>query len=185
MPSPLCVAGGGSNEIVSITTTVDQTAVTEQTHAIMTILANSVSVGTTWRIRVWGNVDNGTTAITFTPRLRWVTSGSAPSTGVALLATPTFANSTTLNTNRAIFIEAAVTIRTVGATGSAVAAISYTERSTSTTGVETDHTDNSGVTAVTIDTTAAKDLVLSWTLSATTGTPHMRTIGGWIELVKA
>jgi hypothetical protein len=38
---------------------------------------------------------------------------------------------------------------------------------------------------VTIDTTANKDLVISWTLSATTGTPHLRTIGGYGELVKA
>jgi hypothetical protein len=146
----------------------------------MTILANSVSVGTTWRIHIWGNVDNGTTAITFTPRIRW--GGTA---GVALLATPTFANSTTLNTNRAIELLGLVTIRTIGATGTAVASMAYTERSTSATGVETRREDNSGATAVTIDTTANKDLVLSWALSATTGTPHMRTIGGYIELVKA
>jgi hypothetical protein len=185
MPAPICVAGGGANEIVTITATTTQTAVTETAHATMTILANSVSVGTTWRIHIWGNVDNGTTAITFTPRIRWVTTGSAPSTGVALLATPTFANSTTANTNRAIELIGLVTIRTIGATGTAVAAMAYTERSTSTTGVETRREDNSGATAVTIDTTVSKDLVLSWTLSATTGTPVMRTIGGYVELVKA
>jgi hypothetical protein len=60
----------------------------------------------------------------------------------------------------------------------------YLERATSTTEVETVHADNSGTTAVTIDTTANKDLVLTWALSATTGTPHMRTIGGFIEVVK-
>jgi hypothetical protein len=185
MPSTLCVAGGGANEIVSITTTVDQTAVTETSHGQMTILPNSVAIGTTWKIHLWGNVDNGTTAITFTPRVRWVTSGSAPSTGVALLAVPTFASSTTLNTNRAYQVIATVTIRTVGATGTAVTEMSYTELCTSTTGLDTSHPDNSGVTAVPIDTTVAKDLVFSWTLSATTGTPHIRTFGGYATLEKA
>jgi hypothetical protein len=60
----------------------------------------------------------------------------------------------------------------------------YVERSTSTTGVETTHVDNSGATAVAIDTTVNKDLDLTWALSATTGTPHIRTISGTIEVVK-
>jgi hypothetical protein len=41
------------------------------------------------------------------------------------------------------------------------------------------------VTAVTIDTTANKDLILTWALDLTTGAPHVRTIGGYCELVKA
>jgi hypothetical protein len=174
------VAGGGANEIVSITATTTQNVTTETAHATMTILANSVSVGTTWRIYIWGNVDNGTTAVTFTPRIRW--GGTA---GTSLLATPTFTSSTTLNVNRAYALAAKVTIRTIGATGTATCDMVYVERSTSTTGIETCHADNSGATAVVIDTTAQKDLVLSWTLSVTTGAPVIRTIGGYVELVKA
>jgi hypothetical protein len=184
MPAPICVAGGGANEIVTITSTTDQTATTETAHATMTILANSISVGTTWRMYAWGNTDNGTTAITFTPRIRWVTSGSAPSTGVQLLTEP-FTASTTTNTNSQWALGAKVTIRTIGATGTAVCDMVYVERASSATEVETAHADNSGVTAVTIDTTVAKDLVLSWELNVTTGAPHVRTIGGYIELVKA
>jgi hypothetical protein len=184
MPSTLCVAGGGLNEVMSITTTVDQTATTETTHASLAILANSVSIGTTWRFYMWGNVDNNTTAITFTPRIRWVTSGGAPSTGVEITLAP-FTASTTLNVNREFSLGGKMIIRTIGATGSAVGEMAYIERSTSTTGVETAHVENSGVSAVAIDTTVAKDLVLSWTLSAATGVPHIRTIGGYAELVKA
>jgi hypothetical protein len=179
MPAPVCVAGGGVNEVMSITATVDQTATAEAAHAALTILANSVSIGTTWRFYVWGNIDNGTTAITFTPRIRWGGTG-----GVQLITEP-FTASTTANTNRQWSLGAKVTIRTIGATGTAVCEMAYIERSTSTIGVETAHVDNSGVTAVTIDTTANKDLVLSWALSLTTGTPHVRTIGGYGELVKA
>jgi hypothetical protein len=141
--------------------------------------ANSAAVGTVYRIHASGNVDNGTTGITFTPRIRWGGTG-----GVSLLATPTFTASTTSNTNRAYEVTAYVTIRTTGATGTAVAEIKYIERSFNSLGAEVSHADNSGTTAVTIDTTANKDLDLTWALSATTGTPHIRTISGTIEVVK-
>jgi hypothetical protein len=179
MPSPLCVAGGGINEISTITATVDQTATTETVHVGLTILANSVSVGTTWRLYCWGNIDNNTTAITFTPRIRW------GGTGGVEFANEPFTASTTANTNRQFALGGKVTIRTIGATGTAVAEMVYIERSTTTTGIETAHVDNSTATATTIDTTANKDLVFTWTMSAATGTPHVRTIGGYAELVKA
>jgi hypothetical protein len=179
MPSTLCVAGGGLNEIMSITSTVDQTATTETVHATITVLANSVSVGTTWRFYMWGNIDNNTTAITFTPRIRWGGTG-----GVEVTVAP-FTASTTLNTNRDFSLGGKLIIRTIGATGTAVGEMAYIERSTSTTGVETAHIENSGATAVTIDTTAQKDLVLTWAMNLSTGTPHVRTIGGYGELVKA
>lgn len=179
MPAPVCVAGGGINEISSITATVSQTATAETVHALLTILANTVSIGTTWRFYTWGNIDNGTTAITFTPRIRW------GGTGGVEFANEPFTASTTANTNRQFALSARVTIRTVGATGTAVADMVFVERSSSATGLETGHVDNSTATATTIDTTAQKDLVLTWTLSATTGTPVVRTIGGYAELVKA
>jgi len=163
----------------TVTTTVDQTAITDTVHIKYTVPANSVAVGTVFRIHTWGNIDNGTTAITFTPKLKW---GSSP-----ILATPTFNASTTANTNRAYSFDAMVTIRTLGSglAGSAMAESHYIERSTSTTGVETTHADNTGATAVTsCDTTVASDLSLTWAMSSTTGTPHIRTFGGTIEVVK-
>jgi hypothetical protein len=165
----------------SVTSTVDQTATTETAHVVYTVPANSAAVGTVYRIHASGNVDNGTTGITFTPRIRW--GGTA---GTQLLATPTFTASTTANTNRAYVMDATVTIRAIGNTlsGLAVAETRYVERSTSTTGVETTHVDNSGTTAIAIDTTVNKDLDLTWSLSATTGTPHIRAISGAVEVVK-
>jgi hypothetical protein len=179
VPSPLCVAGGGINEISTITTTVDQTATTETVHATLTVLANSVSVGTTYRFYTWGNVDNNTTPITFTARVRWGGTG-----GVELFNEP-FTSSTTLNVNRPISLAAKVTIRTIGATGTAVAEMVFMERSTDAAGAATAHIDNSGATAVVIDTTANKDLVVTWQMNLSTGAPHIRTIGGYAELVKA
>jgi hypothetical protein len=55
----------------SVTSTVDQTATTETAHVVYTVQANSAAVGTVYRIHASGNVDNGTTGITFTPRIRW------------------------------------------------------------------------------------------------------------------
>lgn len=165
--------------VASVTSTVDQTATTETAHVSYTIPANSAAIGRVYHIHASGNVDNNTTAITFTPRIRWGGTG-----GVSLLAIPTFAASTTPNTNRAYVLDGYVTVRTTGATGTAVAEMRYSERSTSTTGVETVHEDNSGTTAVTIDTTANKDLDLTWTLSDTTGAPHIRTISGYVSVEK-
>lgn len=180
MPAPLCVAGGGANEIGAVGSTVTQTATTETVHVTMTVLANSVSVGTTWRFYAWGECDNGTTAIIFTPRIRW--GGVA---GTVLVDQAPFTSSTTANTLKAFAIGGKVSIRSIGATGAAVAEMVVIERTSSATSTEAAHVENSGQTAVTIDTTASKDLVLTWTLSATTGTPAVRTLGGYVELVKA
>jgi hypothetical protein len=179
MPSPLCVAGGGINEISTVTVTVDQTATTETIHVQLNVLANSVSVGTTWRFYSWGNIDNNTTAITFTPRIRW------GGTGGVEFANEPFIGSTTANNAMPFALGAKVTIRTIGATGKAVADMVYIERTSSATGVETAGVKNSTATETTIDTTADKILCLTWAMNLSTGAPHIRTIGGYAELVKA
>jgi hypothetical protein len=165
---------------VSLTSVLDQSATAETVHIAYTLPANSVAVGTVLRIHVSGNVDNPVTnTVTCTPRIRW-----GGLTGTLLLATPTFTSSATANTNRAYVLDGTVTILTVGASGTAVSEMRYTERSTSATGVETTHADNSGVTPVTIDTTTAKDLALTWQMAVISGTVHIRTISGTIEVVK-
>lgn len=165
--------------VATITATVDQTAVTETAHATYTVPANTVAIGTTFRIVLWGNMDNGTTAITFTPRIRW--GGTA---GTQLIANPLTASTTTAGTDRRWKYEGYVTIRTIGASGTAVCQLSKAEHTTNGLGAITLDDGNSGTTAVTIDTTANKDLVFTWTLSSTTGTPHVRTIGGTIEAIQ-
>jgi hypothetical protein len=42
----------------------------------------------------------------------------------------------------------------------------------------------SGATALNIDTTINKDIALTWTISSPSGTPHVRTFGGVIEIVE-
>lgn len=167
--------------MASVTATVDQTAVAEQTHVTYTVPANTAAIGTTYRISAWGNIDNPvTTAIVFTPIIRW--GGSA---GVTLQNGPALTASTTANTNRQWSFVAMVTIRTIGATGTAFTSVDHwIERSSGVGGAPNVLETNSGATGVTIDTTANKDLVLDFTLSAITGTPHIRTIGGTVEVVK-
>jgi len=172
-------AGNVSSTQTTVTTTVDQTATAETAHAVYTVPANSVNIGTTFRITAWGDIDNGTTAITYTPRIRW--GGTA---GTQLLATPTIVSTTTALTNKTWKVHALVTIRTTGATGTAMAQSTLSNHTANTTGAYAADEASSGGTAVTIDTTANKDLDLTWTLSATTGTPHVRTYGAAIELLK-
>jgi hypothetical protein len=159
---------------VAVTSTVDQTATTETAHVTYTVPANAVSAGTTFRIAAWGNTDSGT-SIGFTPRLRW--GGTA---GTALLTGTNFTTGSA-QTNKDWKLEGYVTIRTAGATGTAVSTMGWESYNS---GSYVSNMNTSGITAVTIDTTASKDLVLTFVLSATTGTPHVRTIGGTIEVVK-
>jgi hypothetical protein len=162
----------------SVITTVDQTATTETAHVTYTVPANSVAAGTTFRISAWGNMDIGGTAVGYTPRIRWGGTG-----GVALIATPLVTGSAATGTNKSWKSEAYVTIRSTGASGTATCALGVEHHMGTLFTYGSDEAD-SGATPVTIDTTASKDLALTWTLSVTTGTPHVRTIGGVIEVVK-
>ena len=172
----------GTNMVAStlpygvVTTTVDQTATAEQAHVVYTVPAANASAGTTFRLTAWGDIDNGTTAITFTPRLRWGGTG-----GTQLLATPTIVGTTTAQTNKAWRVVALVTVRTTGSSGSCWPQMAVSNHTASSTGVYAAD-ESTATAAVTINTTAANnDLDLTWTLSATTGTPHVRTYGGFVE----
>lgn len=164
---------------VSVTSTVDQTATTETAHVTYTVNANTVSVGTTFRITAWGDMDNGSTAITFTPRIRWGGTG-----GTQLIATPAVTSINAVLANKTWRASALVTIRTTGATGTATCSLMVSNHNSTVLGPFVQDEADSGGTAVTIDTTANKDLALTWALSSTTGTPHVRTYGGSIEVVK-
>lgn len=165
--------------VAALTATVDQTNNVEIVHLSFTVPANTCKIGTTYRIVAWGDMDNGTTAITFTPRVRW--GGAA---GVQLIATPTVVGTTTAQSNKTWKANAEITIRTVGATGTAFCSLKVSNHTASSSGVYGTDEADSGGTGVTIDTTLNKDLAFSWQLSATTGTPHVRTYGGYVELVK-
>lgn len=160
--------------------TTDQAVTTETDHFSYFAPANSVLGSTTFRITAWGTIDNGTTAVTFTPRIRWGGVG-----GVVIIATPVIVGTTTAQTDRAWSIEAYVVFSAVGASGTVRARMTLREHTSLTTGAHvTDTANTGGVDITSIDTTAGKDLVLSWTMSSVTGSPHVKTHGGLIERIR-
>jgi hypothetical protein len=187
---PLPIAGTGtitlpqqggveaSNGVV--TSTVTQTAITETAHVVYTVPAGTARVGTTFRIVGWGNADNGTTAITYACRIRWGGTGGVNLTSPNLQ----FIGTTTAQTNKSWKAVALVTIRTIGATGTAFVSNDLINHTASSTGVFGEDALDSGATGVTINTTTSNDLDLTWTLSATTGAPVIRTLGGFVETIQ-
>jgi hypothetical protein len=168
--------------VATVTANVDQTATTETVHVVYTAPGNSAQVGTVYHIHASGNVDNGTTAVTYTPKIRWGGTGGVDIMGLNVAA---FTSTTTAGVSRPYVFDARLTIRTIGASGTAMAEYTYIERTTSATStVETTHTTNSGPTTGTVDTTANKDLAVTWSLSTTTGTPHIRTFTGYVEVIQ-
>jgi hypothetical protein len=161
----------------AVTSTTDQTATAETMHFFYTLPANAAIVGSTYRITAWGNIDNGTTPITYTPRIKW--GGTA---GATLIGLPTILGTTTALTNKDWYLVANVTIRTTGTTGTAVANMSLSNHTAQTSGAFSQDQATSGATAVTLNTAVTRDFGLSWQMSATTGTPHVRTFGGYIEV---
>lgn len=176
------VNGTRTGGAVTVTATVDQTATTETAHITYTVPANTAQVGTVYHIHLSGNVDNGTTGITYTPKVRW-----GGTSGVDLLSiggATNFISPTATRANAAYVMDARVTVRAIGATGNAVTEISYVEKTSAATAIETTHASNNGVGAINIDTTSNKDLVLTFAMSSTTGTPHIRTISGNVETIQ-
>jgi hypothetical protein len=162
----------------SVTNTVDQTAVTETAHVIFTVPANSAAVGTIYQIVAWGNIDNNTTAVTFQPRIRWGGTG-----GTQVLVGPAIVGTTTALTNKSFYVTANVSVRSIGATGTVTANMFVANHTANTTGAYAADENDTGGTPVTVNTSTNSDLDLTWTLSVVTGTPHVRTLGGWIELI--
>jgi hypothetical protein len=162
------------------TTTTDQTAVTETTHFSIPIAAGSV-VGTTWKVTVWGNADNGATATQFLSSLRW---GGLTGTGIS--SSPAFTSPAVVHTNLPWRIEFLVVITSVGTNGTArTVSVTHETITTGVPGSDTSWVLSSGATDVAnVNTTIATTLVVTWLMSTITGAPHIRTFGGVAELVR-
>jgi hypothetical protein len=167
--------------VATVLANVDQTSTSETVHVTFTVPGNSAVVGTVYHIHASGNIDNPTSLVTFTPKIRWGGTGGVDFLGLNVVA---FTASTTANSNRPYVMDARVTIRTIGASGTAMCEYSYTETSTNTAILAVTHVGNSGSSAGTIDTTTNKDLVLTWSLNTATGTPHIRTFTGNVEVIQ-
>ncbi len=163
----------------SVTSDVDQTSTSETIHVSFSVPGNSVSAGTVFRIWAYGDMDQGTSGIQFTPRIRW--GGVA---GTLVLTGPTLNGPTgSAGTLKVWKAEVYLTIRSVGASGSAHAVFGLEHHMGSGYAYGADVTANAG-SPVTIDTTTTKVLALTWLLSSASGSPHVRTRGGGVEVVK-
>lgn len=162
--------------------TVDQTATAETTH-VAGFGSNGNIYGViiqAMRIKLWGTMDNNTTPITFTPIVRWAASAGSPASGTLILTGPAIVSSSSANTNKEWEIEVDLEFTGSGASATCRASMRVIEKTTSSTGVVTISMTNTGTSDVTFDGTAARKFLVSATLSATTGTPHMRTFGATI-----
>lgn len=132
----------------------------------LTTPANTVAAGSMFRITLKGYETNGTTGINWTFRVRW---GGVAGTQLYSIV---FASTTTAHTDNPVNLEFLVTIQTIGGTGTAVVSCSGDECFTTGTANTPKLVVGAQAAAVTIDTTASKDLVLTLELSATTGSPQ-------------
>jgi hypothetical protein len=119
-------------------------------------------VGSTFKITMPFYNTNSTTARTLEIRIRWGGVG-----GVVLGAVLTLVGTTTAHTDTGNFYTALVTIRTTGATGTAVAHQVNIGLMTEVSLLVPGHKYSAKTAAATIDTTTDKDLVVTaaWTVA--------------------
>lgn len=152
---------------------------TETAAAYLPIAANSVAVGSTFKFYVPFYTTNSTTSRVLTWRVRWGANGT-PSGGVALGGSIAITGSTTAGTKDPGHIEGVVTIRTIGATGTAVADLRGFEALSVTTAVPV-YVYSVDTSAATIDTTTQKDLIISaaWGVADATVTLYVTDAAIW------
>lgn len=172
------VVGQFSSCQLSRVATLDQTSTAETTHLQLPITVAQTGVGATWRVTTWGNMDNGTTAVLYTARLRWGNGGT-------IIIATTVQGTTTLLTGKTWRLEFLVTLTSVGGSGTARASVLGHDHTANSLGQITISESNTGATDVTsISTSADTFLNFTWAMDTTTGAPHVRTLGGIMELVK-
>lgn len=161
------------------TATIDQTSAAETIHLEATFQALDLGVNfPVVRMKMFGTIDNGSSAITYTPKLRF---GSDLSIGSAdLILTGPAIVSTTNPVNDAYWeLECDVIFEDFGL---AKATMRVTEQTTDSTGLFTTKVKTTGTANVNF-TDGNLELFLTWTMSGTSGTPHVRTFGGFIDAI--
>lgn len=159
---------------LALTNTTTETAV-----VYLPIAANTVAAGSTFRFYVPFYTTNSTNSRVLTWRVRWGANGT-PSGGVAVGGSIAIGGSTTAGTKDAGYLEGVVTIRTIGATGTAVADLRGFEALSVTTAVPV-FVASADTGNATIDTTAQKDLIISaaWGTASTDVTLYVTDAAIW------
>lgn len=158
-------------------TTTDQTVVAETAHFTIPVPAN-ITAGTVWRVTAWGNMDQGSSSISFTSNLRW-----GGISGVIVNTSPVIVTPNQAQTGKTWRVEYLVIISAAGTTGTARGSCLMQENMTSTTLTTVNVTNTGGTDVAGVNTTLGTTMVLTWTMSALSGSPHIRTFGALAELV--
>jgi hypothetical protein len=166
--------GAALGKTSKFTNTLDTT---EQLIHSKTITANTVAAGSMFRIVFKGFHSVGTTATTFTFRVRW---GGLAGTQVFSIA---FLSLTTTHTDNPHHMEFLLTVQSIGATGTITCGVSGDECITTAVANTPKLILDVQAAAVTIDTTADKDLVLTAQMSQTVGSPNIEVDNVLIEQV--
>lgn len=161
-----------SDALTTLTSTVSVTNTATETNLLAyTIPAASVTVSTTYRIRIQGNIDNSATSTTLTLRLK---------IGANTLATVAITTPASAQTNRGFSLEAMFTVRTTGASGTTIGNISMSQTTSTATILES----GTNTTQV-MNTTAAVALVVSAQWTSANAANIVRAINGIISIEKA
>lgn len=150
---------------------------TEQLVHFKTVLANSLAAGSMFRIQLKGYQTNGTTACTYTFRVRFGGLAGTQIFSIALVGT------TTAHTDNPVHLEFLMTVQSIGATGTITCSVSGDECITTAVANTPKLVLDAQAAAVTVDTTADKDLALTVQMNTTTGTPNLEVDNVLIEQV--
>ena len=164
-----------AGKLAKFTTTSDTN---EQVLHTYPIAANSMLAGSMFRVVLRAFQTNSTTAITWTFRVRWGgVAGVIVGNALALVGT------TTAHTDNPVSLEFLMTLPTIGASGTATGVWSGSECITTAVANTPVLVKAVQTAAATIDTTAAKDLVITQQMNLTTGTPQLEVDDVLIEQV--
>lgn len=143
----------------------------------LSVPANSVISGSMFNVKMYGYQTNGTTACTYTFRVRWGNAGPIIGQALAIVGT------TTAHTDNPVQLNWLGTVQTIGATGTATGSWFGSECISTATANTPKLVLDVQNAAQTIDTTGAVSLQITVQMSTTTGTPNLEVDNLWIGQV--
>lgn len=133
------------------------------------------------RFQCWGQIKNGTTAITFTPRIRWNSVNTLAGSPTTVLTGPPIVSTTTALSNKKFYLEAMVTRISSTNLAASMMIVNHTEDAG---GLAKVNCEDNGAAGVNVGSFASDRFIsLTWQMSATTGAPEIETFYGSIEFI--